>query len=248
MEGDYMTSYLDKYLDDLYKLKISIVEVSRLEGISRVTVDRELKRRGLISPRGYYKKINTGNAELDLKMKQRYNSIVTRCNGNNNNKHHHKHYKGLDYLPIYEWVDFCDINKETLLDMWEVYDDNNHELRLAISVDRIDNDKGYTVDNMQFVTHGLNAWKRNITPLSVTHNGKTRYFMSGEEAGNYYGIRTQSISDILRGQKRLIQKDYQPNWSNKETVLSENNVGSLDEYYDKVFVNHHVSRKDKRTS
>lgn len=224
-------SYLDKYIDDLYCLRINFSDISKKENVSRSKVGKDFKKTGLISPWVYYSEIDTGVPEMDFRLKQRYNSIVTRCNGKNNNPYHKKSYQGMEYMPIYDWVDFCNSQKGKLMSMWDDYTESGRIQRYTVSIDRIDNNKGYTKDNVQFVTYGFNAWKRNVTPLSVTHNEKTKYFMSGEEAGNYYGIRNKSIKDILRGQYRIVSKDYKVEYSTMNDVLNHNRIDSLEEYY-----------------
>lgn len=224
--------YLDKYLDDLYHLKTNFEKITKQENISRSKVDNDFKQKGLITPRAYYGAIDTGIEELDFTLKQKYNSMVTRCNGNNNNKYH-EIYNGMKYIPIYEWVEFCNSQKDLLIDMWDDYTLHNKELKYAISIDRIDNNKGYEKDNLQFVTHGYNSWKRNIRPISVKHNEKTNYFMSCEEGSEHYGIRRQTIGDLLRGVKRKVSDDYEVKNSTIEDVLRENNISKPIEYYNK---------------
>ena len=104
-----------------------------------------------------------------------------------------------------------------------------------ISIDRINNDKGYTVDNIQFVSVGFNSWKRNINPVRVCkEDDGWRYFMSGEEGSEYYNIRRQSIGDLLRGQFRQIKNIYKVEKSTVDEVLIHNNIPTLEDYYNKL--------------
>lgn len=229
-----MTSYLDKYIDDLYMLRINFDKISKLENVGRSKVGNDFRKKGLESPWVWYQKIDTGSKSLDKILRQKYNSIVTRCNGNNNNKYHSKSYKGLDYMPIYEWVRYCNDNKEILISMWKDYENSGGEYKKSISIDRVDDEKGYTVDNLMFTTHGFNCWKRNVRPIKVIHKDKTNYFMSGEEASEFYGIRRQTIGDILRGQKRILSDEYEVSHSDTNTVLNEKGYKTLIEYYESV--------------
>ena len=232
---------LSDYIKDYYLLKINLKEICEKEGIHQSTFYRYLEDNNLLPRRKYHALINTGDKELNEKLKIDYSSIVKRCNGRSyDNK---KYYIDKEYLPIYEWVEFCNKNKDLLLTMWNEFKSKGRDRRYSISIDRIDNNKGYTLDNIQFVTHGFNAWKRNNTPIAVTYNGKTNYFMSSEEASNYYGIRRQTIGDILRGQKRLLGKEYFPEHSTADKVLAENGVSSLEEYYEIVFRRNHRPRE-----
>ena len=110
----------------------------------------------------------------------------------------------------------------------------NKNSRYSISIDRIDNKKGYFIDNMQFVTHGYNSWKRNVRPIKVTYKGQDNYFFSAEEASRFYNTRRQSIGKILRG-KSTTEKGYKAIHSTKEEVFKHHNIDSYKEYYEKIF-------------
>ena len=222
----------DKYLDDYYKLKISLKEITEESNVSESTFYRGLEKRGLLPRRAYYRLIDTGDSDLDRALKDKYAGIVKRCNGRPSYKG--KSYIGIEYMPLYEWVEFCQENKRLLLEMWSKYINSGKNPRLSISVDRIDNPKGYSTDNIQFVTNGFNAWKRNVRPIKVTAEGDSRYFMSAEEGSLYYGIRRQSIGDVLRGRK-LYNGKYEVENSTVDEVLKHNKVRDIQEYYEVVF-------------
>lgn len=230
-----MTIYLHKYLDDFYHLKISQKDIMERENISRNDLRKDIKNAGILTPQQWRGKINTGIKELDKKLNEIYSGIATRCNGNTNDKYKLKVYDGLDYLSIIEWVEFCNNRKDKLLTIWRNYLDNNKEAKYMISIDRIDSDKGYILDNIQFVSFGFNSWKRNINPLRVCkENGEWKYFMSGEEGSKYYNLRRQSIGDLLRGQYREISNAYKVEKSTVKEVLLQNNISTLEDYYNKI--------------
>lgn len=225
---------LQKYLPDYYMLKVSMKDICKKENISGTKFYSELNKMGLLSTRVWYGQINTGIKELDRMLKGKYASIVKRCNGSPTYIHA-KSYIGKDYMPIYEWVKYCNENKSTLVMMWNNYTQNKRKPRFAISIDRINNNRGYNKDNVQFTTYGFNSWKRNIRPVAVIHKGKTNYFMSCEEASRYYDIRRQTIGDILRGVNRRLADEFEVEDSTVNNVLEQNGVSSLQEYYNKVF-------------
>ncbi len=65
-------------------------------------------------------------------------------------------------------------------------------------------------------------------------NEDWKHFLSCEEASLFYGIRRQSIGDILNG-RELYHSKYKVENSTVEEVLKHNNVSSTKEYYEKIF-------------
>lgn len=220
----------EKYLTDYYKSAIGVKEICEKEGCVATTFNRWLKSAGYLPRQKWLKLIDTGNAELDKNLKDRYSSMVNRCKGGYTD--HYGHYNGKEYVPVYEWVEFCNANKEQLLKMWDVYLKNGRSRKYSVSVDRINDDDGYVVGNMQFVTHGFNSWKRNISPLRVEHDGKVDYFMTREEASRYYGLRKQTIGEIMYGMPYHM-KGYEVEKSTLLDVLNAKKVETLEEYYEK---------------
>lgn len=226
---------IKKYMDDYYKLKINGKDVLEDMQISRSKMYSLMREENLETIGVMFRRLDLGIEELNTGLKSRYSDIVSRCN-NRKGRPRNDNYDGLDYLPLYEWIDFCFENEKLLLDMWNRYIDNDRDFKLTISIDRLNNDKGYFKDNMQFITRGLNSYKRNINPVKVTHNGKDSYFMTCKEASRHYGIRENTIGDLLRGEYRLIGKDYKISKSDTNTVLRENNVDSLNDYYEMKYI------------
>lgn len=218
----------EKYLDDYYKSKLNVKEICNIVGSSPTTFRRWLKRNDLLPRQEYLKFINTGIEGLNQTLKDRYSSIINRCNGKTTD--YYGRYKGKPYMPIYEWVDFCNEHKEVLVDMWNVYLKNNRSSKYAVSVDRLGNEGGYTKDNIQFVTHGFNSWKRVVNPISVTHESETNYFMTYEEASIHYGLRRQAIGEVLKGVNSYVE-GFEVARSTIGAVLKHNNIKSIEEYY-----------------
>lgn len=233
---------LENYLEDYYKGKINGREISKELGISYYKFEKTLKEKGLKSYVMHFEEMNTGDEELDRLMRKKYSSIVDRCNGGHTDKY--GKYNGMDYLNVIEYVEFCNDNKKELLDLWNIYLENDRELKYAISVDRINDDKGYTVDNIEFVTHGFNAWKRSIDrPIKAkrVNENEWKYFMSCAEGSVSYGLRHQVFGEILRKVK-YHRKDFDVIETTVEEVLKNNGVRSVQEYYDKFI----LQRGDKR--
>lgn len=222
-----------EYLDDYYKSKIGVKEICDIIGSSPTTFRRWLKRNDLIPRQKYMEQIDTGVEELNQVLKQRYSSIVNRCNGKTTD--YYGKYKGKPYIPVYEWVKFCNNHKEKLLEMWEVYEVNDRDMRYSISIDRIDNDKGYTLENIQFTTHGFNSWKRNLNPVRVTHEGEVEYFMTCEDASRHYGLRRQAMGEIL-AEKAYHNSAYEVSPITVSEVLTANQMTSEQDYYQQLLL------------
>ena len=219
----------EKYLIDYYKSKISVKEICEKEGCVPTTFNRWLKNNGYLPRQNWLKLIDTGNEELNKNLKDRYSSMVNRCKGGYTD--HYGHYNGKEYVTVYEWVEYCNANKVRLLRLWDAYITNSRSRKYSVSVDRINDEHGYLVENMQFVTHGFNSWKRNVTPLKVEHNGVANYFMTREEASRYYGLRKQTIGEILSGMPYHM-KGYDVSESNSDDVMKAKKVKTLEEYYE----------------
>lgn len=75
-------------------------------------------------------------------------------------------YKGKEILPkdiFYEWA----LNNPNYKVLFDNYKDNGYNQKLAPSVDRINSSLGYTLGNIEFVTHSENSRRS-----SIVRNGK----------------------------------------------------------------------------
>lgn len=83
-----------------------------------------------------------------------YRNMLSRVSGVTKNKNHL--YLGKDILEKELFYDFSLRNKKfnVLFKNWEL---NNYERKTTPSIDRIDTDKGYTLDNIQWVTFSENC-------------------------------------------------------------------------------------------
>lgn len=223
---------LEKYLNDYYTLKVSMNEIVKKENISNTKFYNFIKKKNLVSTRVYYRMIDLGDEELNRVLKDKYSSIVKRCNGNAGT-HATKSYENMEYMPIYKWVEFCLRNKDVILELWKVYQTSGKDIRLAISIDRLDNSKGYAEGNLEFVSYSFNSWKRNLRPIKVVAEEVESHFFSCEEASEFFGLRRQYIGELLRGVKT--SEKYNVLSSDVEEVLSKNNTTDLKEYHSTIF-------------
>ena len=223
---------IDIYYEEYFRNKINFKKIKEIEKISYKKFMQNLKDNKLKSFRVYYLDIDTGIDELNDILKRKYKSIADRCRGMSGDKY--GHYKGMYYPTIMEWVEFCNKNKDELIVLWNNYLVNNRELKYCISIDRINDNKGYELNNIEFVSHGFNSWKRSIDrPIKakMSHEKDWRYFFTCEEADRYFNIRERSTSEVLRKTKYHI-KGYDIELSTQKDVLSNNKISTLKEYYE----------------
>ena len=82
-----------------------------------------------------------------------------------------QYYTGLEILPreeFYKWAFSTDSGFQELYDAWKTAD---YDRKLSPSVDRPDVYKGYTLDNMQWITHSENS--RKLTRRKVGEDAPT---------------------------------------------------------------------------
>ncbi len=61
----------------------------------------------------------------------------------------------LDKQDFYVWAK----ESRVFLDLFTIWVNSGYERKLTPSIDRIDSNKGYTLDNMQWLTHSDNSSK-----------------------------------------------------------------------------------------
>lgn len=123
---------------------------------------RERRRANGNAPCKKYEKTKAGF------LMRLYRNMQSRVNGIQWRKFHL--YEGKDLLPredFYQWANTSEKFHE-LFAAWEL---SSHDRRITPSVDRIDSDRGYTLDNMRWVpfhencAHVRQETRRNLKQL-----------------------------------------------------------------------------------
>ena len=147
---------------------------------------------------------------IEGKIKMTYQSMRYRVN---NRIGKYKTYLGLDildYQDFYNWT----IKSEAFHKLYILWQLRDHPLKLSPSIDRIDGSKGYTLDNMQWITQSENAGKSDNTKtakrltkipwetvLSIRKDYETGEYMQKDLAKIYKCGKT-TISDIVNFRTR----------------------------------------------
>jgi len=85
---------------------------------------------------------------------RKYRNMLSRVIGVTKTKNHL--YLGLEILDketFYNWS----INNDDFKELFSHWSACGHEIRLTPSIDRIDSKKGYTIDNLQWITFSENC-------------------------------------------------------------------------------------------
>ena len=68
-------------------------------------------------------------------------------------------YKNREILSKSDWLVWCEHNKRKFMRLYRDWQKSGYKQALAPSIDRIDNNRGYLADNMQWLTVSQNAKK-----------------------------------------------------------------------------------------
>lgn len=88
-----------------------------------------------------------------------YRNMLQRVDGSHPDRPNYIGKKILSKEAFYAWAK----PHPTYAKLFNTYTTNGYPRRLAPSVDRVNPDKGYTLDNMEWVTHAENSRRGNVT-------------------------------------------------------------------------------------
>ena len=91
-------------------------------------------------------------------LKHRYYSMCGRCRGTW--KTSHPTYVGREVaFTMDEWLEWCRKTYPTFMSLYTRWQESGFKRKFAPSIDRIDNAKGYYLDNIQWMTQSSNSKK-----------------------------------------------------------------------------------------
>jgi hypothetical protein len=96
-----------------------------------------------------------------------YRNMQSRVEGIQKQKYHlYKDKELIDRQSFYVWAK----TNARFYYLFIIWEESGYNRKLAPSVDRIDSSKGYTIDNMEWVTHSENSRRGSIN----AHRSRTR--------------------------------------------------------------------------
>ena len=98
-----------------------------------------------------------------------YRNMQSRIQGVQKAKYHL--YEGKELLTRNDFYDWA-INNPKFKSLFTDFENSNYNRKLSPSVDRIDSSRGYSIDNMEWVTHSENS-KRGVQSKIKMYNLKT---------------------------------------------------------------------------
>lgn len=142
-----------------------------------------------------------GEKEKKEKMRAVWRAMKSRCYNPNND--HYKYYGSKGITICDRWLNSFD----------NFYIDNKDKYAIGLSIDRIDNNKGYYPSNVQWIPYGINSVKDKLKPvlqyevsyidvhlLSANKEPLHRY-NSITEAANATNINVKHIAEVCAGHR-----------------------------------------------
>lgn len=103
------------------------------------------------------------------------------------------------------------INDKTFLELYKNWQVNEFKRKFSPSIDRIDNNKDYTLDNIQFIQHNINSKKDHQYNIELSNYYQTFVLESQKEVADFLGVSPATICKLF---KKFTIVDY-GNWTLK---------------------------------
>lgn len=101
------------------------------------------------------------------------------------------------------------IKDKTFLNQYKIWQDNNFQRKFAPSIDRIDNEKDYTLDNIEFIPLSWNSWKDKGVQCFVKNlrTNEIKEYKYLKNLAKYIGYHPATVSRKLCQSNSFITQD-----------------------------------------
>ena len=128
-------------------------------------------------------------------LKGKYNAMVERESGADGKA---VSCVGKGVLSLDEFLDFS-LNDDNFNRLFESWKKSGFDMQKSPSIDRIKNEKGYELGNLQYITFRQNAVKDRCKKTIITNGVEKLEFKSRGEAAEFIGVSISRVSELLNG-------------------------------------------------
>jgi len=90
------------------------------------------------------------------------------------------------------------LHDEEFLRLFKGWQDSGFKRRFSPSIDRVDNDKDYTIDNMMFIIHHENSKKDNGKKIKLIKDNEVLIFNTHTEGAKFLKVSPNDFSKYKR--------------------------------------------------